>query len=205
MNDILHYDALENMTKISTLNTLRDDCGHCYKCDLGKTRIKSVFSRGNPLAKIMLIGEAPGRHEDEQGLPFVGRAGQLLDKLLNEAGIDTENDIYIANVIKCRPPENRLPSLKEKAECRIYLDAQINLIRPKLILLTGATAVSSFLKTKNSITKIRGQLFDGPFNSKMMPIFHPSYLLRNSSSEVGKPKWLMQQDLIAAKSFISEL
>jgi DNA polymerase len=205
MNDILHYEALANITKISTLNTLRDDCGHCCKCDLGKTRIKSVFSRGNPLAKIMLIGEAPGRHEDEQGLPFVGRAGQLLDKLLNETGISIENDIYIANTVKCRPPDNRVPTLKEKAECRIYLDAQINVVRPKLILLTGATAVSSVLKTKLSITKIRGQLFDGPFNSKMMPIFHPSYLLRNPSSEVGKPKWLMMQDLTAAKSFICEL
>lgn len=202
MNDILNHKLLDDKTKINTLNTLRDDCANCYKCDLGKTRTNSVFSRGNPLAKIMLIGEAPGQNEDEQGIPFVGRAGKLLDKLLDESGINRENDVCIANTVKCRPPDNRVPALNEKLACRVYLDAQISLIRPDLILLTGSTAVTSFLKMKFSITKIRGQFFDGPFNSKMMPIFHPSYLLRNPSSEEGKPKWFMLQDLKIAKSYV---
>ncbi|MEI7475781.1 MAG: uracil-DNA glycosylase [bacterium] len=205
MYDILNHEALDDKTIIETLNTLRDDCNSCYKCDLGKTRTKSVFSSGNPSAKLMLIGEAPGQQEDEQGIPFVGRAGKLLSQLLENEGISRENDIYICNTVKCRPPNNRVPSQSEKAACRSYLDAQISLIRPKLILLTGATSVASFLKTKLTITKIRGELFDGPFESKMMPIFHPSYLLRNPSQEEGKPKWLMLQDLKKAKNLLNEL
>ena len=153
----------------------------------------------------MLVVEAPGRQEDETGIPFVGRAGQLLDKILESQNITREKDIYICNTVKCRPPENRVPTDQEKAACRVYLDSQLQLIRPKIILLCGATAVQSFLDTKLGITKIRGQWFDGPFGSKMMPIFHPSYLLRNHSKEPGSPRWLMWQDIQEVKKAVDKL
>lgn len=183
------------MAKEDSLKEIKEACENCCDCSLGETRNKVVFSAGNPEAKIMLIGEAPGAQEDATGLPFVGRAGKLLDQLLLSQNITRENDIYICNTVKCRPPENRVPTPQEKAECRKYLDAQIEIIKPKIILLCGATAVKSMMDTKLGITKIRGQWADGPFGSKMMPIFHPSYLLRNPSEKEGTPKWLMLQDI----------
>lgn len=202
MNSQLKFEQIDEKTRLKTLQEIKNICEHCYNCDLGKTRTKCVFSDGNPLAKVMLIGEAPGQNEDETGIPFVGRAGKLLTKLLEESGISRENDIYICNTVKCRPPENRVPTPQEKAACRKYLDAQIQLIRPKLILLCGATAVASMMMTKEGITKIRGQLFAGPCDSKMMPVFHPSYLLRYASIAEGTPKWLMLQDLKKVKEFL---
>ncbi len=182
-------------TRFKSLEEIREECKNCTKCELSKNRTNSVFSDGNPEAKIMLIGEAPGRQEDETGIPFVGRAGQLLDKILLSVDITRAKDIYICNTVKCRPPDNRVPTPQEKACCREYLDAQIALIKPKIILLAGATAVNSMLSTKDSISKIRGKWFDGPFGSQIMPIFHPSYLLRNDRKTPGSPKWLMWQDV----------
>lgn len=184
----------ENL-KNKTLDEIESICNKCTKCDLAKTRTNIVFSAGNKNAKVMIIGEAPGRNEDEQGVPFVGRAGKLLDKILESQEITRENDVYICNTVKCRPPENRVPTPDEKISCRAYLDAQISIIKPKIILLAGATAVKSMMETKLGITKIRGQWFEGPLGSKMMPIFHPSYLLRNDSKKEGSPKWLMWQDI----------
>ena len=188
----------ENITeeeKLKTLEHIKEVCSQCSACELHKERTHSVFFDGNPNAKVMLIGEAPGKNEDMRGIPFVGRAGQLLDMFLEEAGISRKKDIYICNTVKCRPPENRVPKPEEKAACRVYLDAQISLIRPEVILLCGMTAVQSMMETKLPISKIRGEWFDGPFGSKMMPIFHPSYLLRNHSLEEGSPRWLMKEDL----------
>lgn len=205
MTDSLKHEFIDNQTIINTLDVLKNDCENCFKCELGKTRTKSVFSDGNPLAKLVIIGEAPGKNEDETGTPFVGRAGQLLDKLLASAQIDRKKDTYICNTVKCRPPENRVPKKEEKAACRVYLEAQLNLIRPKIILLTGSTAVSALIQTKKTISHIRGEWFEGPNNSKLMPIFHPSYLLRYSSLEEGSPKWLMLQDLKKVKKELENL
>lgn len=193
--NLFNYSEMDNDTKNKTLENIKKVCSTCIKCDLSKSRTQIVFSDGNPEAKLMLIGEAPGRQEDETGMPFVGRAGKLLDKILESQNITREKNIYICNTIKCRPPENRVPTPEETEACKEYLDAQIQLIRPELILLAGATAVRAVLKNKIPISKIRGQWFDGPLGSRIMPIFHPSYLLRNESKEPGTPKWLMWQDI----------
>ena len=177
------------------LESVRQKCAACQKCGLCQTRTKSVFSGGVPNNKLMLIGEAPGFFEDQQGEPFVGKAGQLLDKIFESVGLSRQKDIYICNTIKCRPPNNRDPLPEEKNACREYLDAQLDILRPKIILLCGKVALKSFIDTDLGITKVRGQWFDGPNDAKMMPIFHPSYLLRNAQKTVGSPKWLMWQDI----------
>jgi DNA polymerase len=147
----------------------------------------------------MVIGEGPGAQEDEAGLPFVGRSGQLLDRMLESVGIDSNRDAYVCNIVKCRPPDNRKPTALEMAACRPWLEQQIALVDPPVILLAGATAVEGLLGIKGGITKLRGQWRAGEGGSLagrwLMPIFHPSYLLRNPSKERGSPKWLTWQDL----------
>lgn len=177
------------------LQDVRNMCEYCDKCSLSKTRTNVVFSGGVPNNKLMLIGEAPGYYEDQKGEPFVGKAGQLLDKIFASVGLSRQKDVYICNTLKCRPPDNRDPLPEEKEACRAYLDAQIEILKPRIILLCGKVALSSMLNTTTGITKARGKWFDGPYDSKMMPIFHPSYLLRNESHEKGSPKWLMWQDI----------
>ena len=177
------------------LESIKNECLSCQKCSLWKSRTNIVFSYGAINSKLMLIGEAPGFNEDQTGKPFVGRAGQLLDKIFESVGLSREKDVYICNTLKCRPPNNRDPLPDEKAACRDYLNRQIDLLKPRLILLCGRVALTSFIDTPLGITKVRGKWFDGPYGSKMMPIFHPSYLLRNQSKAVGSPKWLMWQDI----------
>lgn len=178
------------------LATLAQEAAQCTACPLHCGRTRSVFSDGNPEAPIMLIGEGPGQHEDETGVPFVGRAGQLLTQILESVNISRKTDIYICNIVKCRPPNNRAPEPSEMEECSRYLHGQIEIIRPKLILLAGATAMKGILNIKTGITKVRGQWFDTPFHgAKAMPIFHPSYLLRNQSKAQYSPKWWMWQDM----------
>ncbi len=177
------------------LDKIKEKCLHCQKCPLSKTRTNIVFSGGIPNHKMMLIGEAPGFYEDQKGEPFVGKAGQLLDKILASVGFSRNEHLYICNTLKCRPPENRDPLPEEKEACKEYLEAQINILKPRIILLCGRVAVQSMLDTKQGITKIRGKWFEGPNFSKMMPIYHPSYLLRNDSREKGSPKWQMWQDI----------
>ncbi len=194
--------------KSQCLEIVRQKCESCKACPLAKTRNNVVFSDGNPsTAKIVFIGEAPGEVEDELGMPFVGRAGQLMNEFLAEAGISRENDIYMINTVKCRPPENRVPTDEEKAACRKFLDAQIDIIKPEAIVLCGATALKSFveLDKKQTISKVRGKWMtvtvDGvEYNA--ITIFHPSYLLRNRSMEEGSPRRLMQQDLAEIKNTI---
>jgi len=158
-----------------------------------------VVSRGNPQARLLLIGEAPGAQEDAQGLPFVGKAGQLLDRMLESVGLQSDRDVYICNVIKCRPPDNRRPTPAEMAACRPWLLQQIALVEAPLILLVGATALEGVLGIRGGITKLRGQWRSGEGEALagrlLMPVFHPSYLLRNASREPGSPKWLTWQDL----------
>lgn len=192
--------------KRSCLEIARQKCESCMGCALANSRSNVVFGEGNPSsAKIVLIGEAPGEMEDECGRPFVGRAGQLLDEFLADAGISRDNDIYMINTVKCRPPENRVPSEEEKAACHKFLVAQIDIIKPDAIVLCGATALKTFveLDKKQTISKVRGKWMtvtvDG-VEYPAMTIFHPSYLLRNNSMEEGSPRRLMQQDLAEIKN-----
>ncbi|MCD8378020.1 MAG: uracil-DNA glycosylase [Candidatus Gastranaerophilales bacterium] len=192
------------MEKSELLDKLKQECLNCNKCELGKTRINLVFSDGNPdSAKYILVGEAPGANEDLTGIPFVGRAGRLLNEFLEKSGISREKDLYIINTVKCRPPQNRVPKDSEKNACRAYIEEQINIVNPKVIILCGSTALNSFYPVKTPISKIRGEwlkinIKGREYNS--MPIFHPSYLLRNHSTEEGKPRWLMLKDLEKIKS-----
>ncbi|NET30463.1 MAG: uracil-DNA glycosylase [Cyanothece sp. SIO1E1] len=187
-----------------TMEDLAVHCRQCQRCGLGATRTNAVVGRGNPNAPIIVIGEGPGQTEDETGLPFVGKAGQLLEKILAAVQLSSEVDVFIGNVVKCRPPDNRAPTPDEIAACKPYLLEQIRMVDPKIILLTGATAVRGLIGDKRGITKIRGQwmTWEGRL---CMPIFHPAYLLRNPSREKGKPKWLMWQDIQAVRAKLDEI
>lgn len=186
------------------LDVLREVARNCQKCPLAATRTNVVVERGDRNAKILIIGEAPGEQEDLSGLPFVGKSGQLLDKILESVGFDTNKDVYICNTVKCRPPNNRVPTEVEMNTCKPYLLEQIRLIDPKIILLTGATSLKSIMGEKRGITKIRGQWLEWE-GRLVMPIFHPSYLLRNQSREEGSPKWLTWQDVKAIKAKYLEI
>ena len=192
--------------KLHKLNLLKSKCENCFECDLSKTRKNVVFSDGNPdNAKIVLIGEAPGQNEDLSGFPFVGRAGKFLDECLAKAGLSRKDDVYIINTVKCRPPKNRVPSALEKAACEHFMCDQIEIIDPAIILFCGATALKSFYAGKEPISKIRGEVFEIEVRGKKydaMPIFHPSYLLRNHSTEEKAPRGLMLKDLKKVKSLI---
>ncbi len=191
--------------KEAVLKELKNVCSQCKACELCKTRTCTVFSDGSADAKIMLIGEAPGADEDATGTPFVGRAGQLLNTFLEEAGFDRKKDLYICNTIKCRPPQNRVPTNEEKAACQTYLTAQISTVAPKIILLCGSTAANSFINEDFKISQIRGKWLNIFENIEVMAIFHPSYLLRNHSLEQGSPRWLMKKDLENVKKKLDEL
>jgi len=180
----LDFDALQNVVK------------SCQLCMLSKTRKNIVFGRGNPKAKLMIIGEAPGEQEDLQGVPFVGEAGKLLDKMLKNAVGLKEEDFYIANILKCRPPNNRKPQDLEANLCIGYLLRQIEIIEPKIIFCLGSTAFSHLLKNKTTISKARGKIFY--FNKiPVLPSFHPSYLLRNPSAKsLSYSDCLLLKDLL---------
>lgn len=186
--------------KKSLLDKLYNKCKNCASCELHKTRNNIVFADGNPeTASIILIGEAPGENEDLQGRPFVGRAGKLLDDYLKEAGLSREKDLYIINIVKCRPPNNRVPTKHEKATCKPYLIEQIKSINPKLILLCGTTAMGEFIN-EGKITEVHGKIFDIKISDdtyKAMPILHPSPLCRFPDK-----KMVMVEDLKAAKALI---
>lgn len=188
----------------SDMELMKQHCNQCQRCGLAAGRTNAVVGRGNPSADIMIIGEGPGQNEDETGLPFVGKAGQLLEKILASVKLDSENDVYICNIVKCRPPGNRAPTQQEMDACRPYLMEQIRMVDPKIILLTGASSVKGLIGDKRGITKIRGQWIEWE-NRLCMPIFHPAYLLRNQSREKGSPKWLMWQDIQEIKAKYDEL
>jgi uracil-DNA glycosylase family 4 len=209
-NDI-DYDAIPTSASIpipsgtyASLEDLKQHCQTCQRCELAPSRTNVVVSRGHPQAPILIIGEGPGQQEDEQGLPFVGKSGQLLEKILQAVRLDTEKDVYICNIVKCRPPGNRVPTADEMAACKGYLLEQIRLVDPKIILLTGATSVKGITGDKRGITKIRGQWMEWE-GRLCMPIFHPAYLLRNPSREKGSPKWLMWQDIQTVRAKLDEL
>ncbi|MBI2059607.1 MAG: uracil-DNA glycosylase [Nitrospirae bacterium] len=171
-----------------TLDEVRSDLGECTRCKLHKGRKKIVFGVGNPRSKIVFVGEGPGADEDEQGFPFVGRAGQLLTRMLKALGVRRE-DVYICNVVKCRPPNNRAPEPDEVTACSPFLLRQIHSIRPAVVCALGSAAMQTLLKSTGSITKLRGQVFEWE-GTKLIPTFHPAYLLRNPRSE-----WEARADL----------
>jgi uracil-DNA glycosylase len=188
----------------SSIDDMVPHCSTCQRCDLGQSRTNAVIGRGNPTAPILIVGEGPGQQEDETGLPFVGRAGQLLEKILESVKLSSEQDVYICNIVKCRPPGNRTPTTEESEACKPYVLEQIRLVSPKIILLTGATAVRGLTGDKRGITKIRGQWIEWQ-GYLCMPILHPAYLLRNPSREPNSPKWLMWQDIKAVRAKLDEL
>ncbi len=173
-------------------------------CDLTNPIHKIVVSRGNPFAKLMIIGEAPGAKEEEIGEPFVGRSGKLLDKLLQNAGINISKDVYFCNVVKCRPPKNRRPTKTEIKENLPWLYQQIKLVDPNIVVLVGATAVDAILKVKTPISILRGNWIDWE-GRLVMPVFHPSYLLRNPSKEEGAPMSFTKLDFLKIKEKIDFL
>ena len=165
------------MNHSEQMEALRRECGPCQRCALADTRTNLVFGDGNPDSGIMLIGEGPGEQEDLQGEPFVGPAGKLLDDMLEMIDLDRSR-VYIANIVKCRPPHNRDPLNEEQAACRHWLDAQRDLIRPKLIVCLGRIAAMAVIKPDFRITREHGQWFDIE-SARAMAIYHPSALLRD--------------------------
>ena len=188
-------EAWGNAQSLDALNAL---VCTCVKCPLGRTRTNFVFGTGNPGATLMIIGEAPGADEDAQGEPFVGRAGQLLNKILEAIGFKRE-DVYICNILKCRPPGNRKPLAEEVDLCIPYLRKQIALVKPKLILALGLTAAENLLATTESLSRLRGRVFQYE-GTPLMVTYHPAALLRNPNWK--RPAW---EDVQAVRKLHDEL
>ncbi len=178
----LFEERIEN----DSLERIRADIGDCTRCKLHKARTNIVFGVGNPKAELVFIGEGPGHDEDIQGEPFVGRAGKLLTQMIEAMGLK-RSDVYICNVVKCRPPENRLPEKDEISTCSPFLSRQLAVIRPKVICCLGACSAQTLLETNQGISRFRGEWFDYR-GSKLIATYHPAYLLRNppAKSEVWK-------------------
>ena len=175
----------------------------CRRCGLCETRTNTVFGQGAVRTPIVMVGEGPGADEDAQGLAFVGRAGQLLTKILSAAGIDRES-VFITNVVKCRPPNNRTPTQEEMLKCGDFLEAQLLLLRPRILVCLGNTPLKWLLRTSEGITALRGRWFDWR-GVRLFPMFHPSYLLRNDSRQKGSPKDLTWQDVQNLKARLDEI
>ncbi len=182
----------------------------CRRCEIGSLRRHSVYGEGDPCAALMVIGEGPGETEDKLGRPFVGRAGELLDRMLLAIGLPRE-DAFICNTVKCRPTlddgvrlRNRAPAPDEMANCRSYLDEQIDIIGPKAILCLGAPSAKSFLGPKFSITRQRGTWFEGPNGIPLIATFHPAYILRMTGGELNATKRLVWDDLKKVRAKLDE-
>ncbi len=169
---------MDDLDKRRELKEIREEVAPCLKCSLSKTRKNAVPGEGNHLAKIMFIGEAPGATEDEKGIPFCGAAGKFLDEMLSSIGLNREN-IFITNTVKCRPPGNRDPEDSEKIACRPYLEHQVALIKPKLIIALGRHAAASLLPGQPSISKIHGKALQRPNGIVYLPLYHPAAALHN--------------------------
>ena len=180
-----------------TIEEIRLDIGNCTRCPLHEGRTKIVHSTGNLEADLMFVGEAPGADEDASGLPFVGRAGQLLTKIIESIGMKRE-DVFIGNINRCRPPGNRQPTLPEAHTCRPFLMREIAVVRPKIIVVMGNTAMKNLLDTKEGITKLRGE-FQDYFGVKVMPTFHPAYLLRDPRKK--REVW---EDMKKVRDFLNQ-
>ncbi len=186
------------LSEQKNLERLAAVVSQCTRCPLHKTRLKTVFARGNSMAALMIIGEAPGFYEDQQGLPFVGKAGSLLNKMLGSIELSKE-DVYVANVLKCRPPHNRDPLPEEISQCAHYLTEQIALVSPKLILAVGRFAGSFLLNTTVPLNKMRRKMhhYQG---TPVIVSYHPAYLLRNPSDKVKA-----YEDLLFAKQLLKKM
>jgi len=184
----------EPWAKAASLTALNDAICDCLKCALGPTRTKFVFGVGNPDADVMFIGEGPGADEDAKGEPFVGRAGKLLDKIIEATGMKRA-EVYICNIVKCRPPNNRAPLPAEEETCTPYLMKQIELVRPKFIICLGRTAAQWLLKTTDGLSAMRGRFHDF-HGSRLLVTYHPAALLRNP--EWKRPTWEDMQMLMKA-------
>jgi DNA polymerase len=183
----------------AALRLVREDLGDCTRCKLHGTRKKIVFGVGNPDARLMIVGEGPGADEDREGEPFVGRAGKKLDEMIASVGLSRE-EVYIANIVKCRPPNNRDPEKDEIETCFPFLARQIEAIGPTVIVALGSPAAKTLLGTRTGITRLRGEWHD--FNGiPVMPTFHPAYLLRAYTKENRRKVW---EDLKAARARIDE-
>lgn len=177
----------------------------CQKCELYKTRNKTVPGQGNPQARLVFIGEAPGADEDATGIPFVGKAGKHLDKILAAVGFRRE-EIFICNILKCRPPGNRNPTLEEMICCTPYLHRQLQLIKPRLIACLGNVAIKYVIGSDTpGVSRIHGEWFKSIFGIEAMAMYHPSYLVRSNSREPGSPNWQMWQDIKKLKKRFDEL
>lgn len=185
--DIITIEEPEGLfdSEVMTLEEIREEIGDCTRCQLHEGRTNLVFGDGNTKARLMFVGEGPGRDEDMQGKPFVGRSGKLLTKIIEAMGL-TRDDVYIGNVVKCRPPNNRTPEQNEMDTCEQFLFKQIRFINPEVIVCLGATAAKSILKTKASLGSLRGK-FHMYSGTKLMVTYHPAALLRNPNFK--KPAW----------------
>ena len=182
-----------------TWQELESDCKQCMQCELGKTRTNLVFGVGNPQAEVLFVGEGPGEQEDLRGEPFVGRSGQLLDKYLAAVDLDRRTNIYIANMVKCRPPKNRDPKPEEQELCLRWLTAQVGLMQPKVIVCLGRIAAQRIISKDFKVTKEHGKFFERN-GILRMGTFHPAALLRNPSQ---KPEAL--EDFLALRDKLNEL
>lgn len=187
--------------KAAELEKIAEEARQCCKCGLGSSRTNAVPGEGNPDADIMFVGEAPGADEDAQGRPFVGRAGQLLDKIIEACGLKRE-DVFIGNILKCRPPDNRDPRAEEIISCLPYLQRQIEIIDPEIIVALGAHAAKTLLNTTKSIGQLRGQFHEyysgiGRPPIKLMATYHTAYLLRNYSPENRRRVWEDMKKVLA--------
>ncbi|WP_348980546.1 uracil-DNA glycosylase family protein, partial [Polyangium sp. 15x6] len=190
---IARPEARTPEARVEQLRVLASEVASCTRCGLAARRTQTVFARGNPLSELCFVGEGPGAEEDLQGEPFVGPAGQLLDKMIAAMGY-RRDEVYICNIVKCRPPENRKPQPEEMDACKGYLATQIELVRPKYIVALGATAIQGLLGTTEGITKLRGKwkMYRG---IPVMPTFHPAYLLRQPSAK--REVWTDLQEVMA--------
>ena len=187
--------------KADELEKIAEEVRQCCKCDLGSSRTNAVPGEGNPDARIMFVGEAPGADEDAQGRPFVGRAGQLLDKIIAACGLK-RSDVFIGNILKCRPPGNRDPRADEIISCLPYLQRQIEIIQPEVLVALGAHAAKTLLNTTKSIGQLRGQFHEyytgiGRPPVKLMATYHTAYLLRNYSPENRRKVWEDMKKVLA--------
>ena len=186
-----------------TMAELAEKIRNCQKCPLSQTRKKAVPGEGNHNSIVMFVGEAPGGDEDREGLPFIGRAGQLFTRILQSVQIERK-DVFITNIVKCRPPENRNPNKSEIEICLPYLESQIALINPKIIVTLGSVPTKCLLSTDDAISRLRGQWFTWLGGIKIFPMFHPSYLLRHQEATPGSPKELTWRDIQELKRMLNK-
>ncbi len=200
LSNSLFGDITETLPETNeTIEDVRVEIGDCTRCPLHEGRTQIVQSTGNINADLMFVGEAPGADEDAQGVPFVGRSGKLLDKIIEAIGMKRE-DVFIGNINRCRPPGNRTPTLEEAETCKPFLLKEVAIVRPKIIVVMGNTAMKNLLNTKEGITKMRGSFVDY-YGVKVMPTFHPAYLLRDprKKREVWEDMKMVKAELEKAK------